>query len=304
MFETEDGTWELIDGLQRISTILEFMGLLKDDKSKALRAASHLEGTYYLPSLKNAVWEVSEKIQLPKKEQRPLPKEQQFFFRMSKINVNILKRPSDPETKYDLFQRLNRGGTIANAQEVRNCMVIMISEPFYKMVEALTHNESFRRLTRITETGEQKQRPYEQAMRFLVFLHFDYDGILDVEEFIDNRIMKLAEKPPNMVRMAKKFTDTFELLDETLGEDALRKWDPQSKSFSGRAGQVALEVIAVGVARNLPAIVKLKNPKAFVEKRIKEFWSQPVADRFVAAGFSGTYRLKSTIEYGASWFAP
>jgi len=28
--EKEDGTWELIDGLQRISTILEFMGILRD----------------------------------------------------------------------------------------------------------------------------------------------------------------------------------------------------------------------------------------------------------------------------------
>src|ERR1700733_5455578 len=34
VFETPDGTWELIDGLQRLSTILEFMGLLRDDKTK------------------------------------------------------------------------------------------------------------------------------------------------------------------------------------------------------------------------------------------------------------------------------
>jgi uncharacterized protein with ParB-like and HNH nuclease domain len=29
VFETDDSTWELIDGLQRISTLLEFMGQLK-----------------------------------------------------------------------------------------------------------------------------------------------------------------------------------------------------------------------------------------------------------------------------------
>jgi len=30
VFETDEAKWELIDGLQRISTILEFMGLLRD----------------------------------------------------------------------------------------------------------------------------------------------------------------------------------------------------------------------------------------------------------------------------------
>src|SRR5687768_4439370 len=30
VYENENGTWELIDGLQRISTLLEFMGVLKD----------------------------------------------------------------------------------------------------------------------------------------------------------------------------------------------------------------------------------------------------------------------------------
>jgi uncharacterized protein DUF262 len=38
----EDGTWELIDGLQRISTVLEFMGVLKDPDAGKLRRSSLL----------------------------------------------------------------------------------------------------------------------------------------------------------------------------------------------------------------------------------------------------------------------
>src|ERR1700719_5196991 len=37
VFETDDAKWELIDGLQRVSTILEFMGLLRDPGSQSLR---------------------------------------------------------------------------------------------------------------------------------------------------------------------------------------------------------------------------------------------------------------------------
>ena len=56
VYENEDGTWELIDGLQRISTLLEFMGVLKDvDTGNARR--SQLQKTKYLPSTQGLVWE-------------------------------------------------------------------------------------------------------------------------------------------------------------------------------------------------------------------------------------------------------
>ncbi len=49
-YERENGAWELIDGLQRISTVLEFMGILKDPdtgeprRSMLLRTKSALTG--------------------------------------------------------------------------------------------------------------------------------------------------------------------------------------------------------------------------------------------------------------------
>src|ERR1700720_4610601 len=56
VYENENGTWELTDGLQRISTVLEFMGLLRDPDAGKMRR-SQLLGTKYLPSLSGVVWE-------------------------------------------------------------------------------------------------------------------------------------------------------------------------------------------------------------------------------------------------------
>src|ERR1035441_6850567 len=61
VFEKENGSWELIDGLQRVSTILEFMGKLRAPEGEVV-PPSILEATKYLPSLHNAVWEKSELI--------------------------------------------------------------------------------------------------------------------------------------------------------------------------------------------------------------------------------------------------
>lgn len=45
VFERADSTWELIDGLQRVSTVLEFMGKLRDPNDGGLQPPSILEGT-------------------------------------------------------------------------------------------------------------------------------------------------------------------------------------------------------------------------------------------------------------------
>lgn len=53
VYENENGTWELVDGLQRISRVLEFMGVLRDVDSNELRRCK-LQETRYLPSLEGS----------------------------------------------------------------------------------------------------------------------------------------------------------------------------------------------------------------------------------------------------------
>ncbi len=96
VYENENGTWELIDGLQRISTVLEFMGVLKDPDSGEMRR-SKLLGTKYLPSLDGMVWQAKEQ------DEETLDKALQLFFRRHRIDFQILKHPSDPKTKFDLL---------------------------------------------------------------------------------------------------------------------------------------------------------------------------------------------------------
>lgn len=48
--QREDGVWDIIDGVQRLSTIFEFMGIYRDHNGQLLEA-SKLEATEYLPAL-------------------------------------------------------------------------------------------------------------------------------------------------------------------------------------------------------------------------------------------------------------
>jgi len=288
VFERDNGSWELIDGLQRLSTVLEFMGKLRNPEGE-LQPPSVLEATKYLPSLHNAVWERSEAITaVPLEEQKEIERDGQLSIRRARIGVEILKRPSDNHTKYDLFQRLNAGGTQANPQELRNCIMLMVNPQYYQTIKAAAEQTPFQTVTSLTEDQIEKQRHIEYAVRFLVHLYVPYDGKLDVEEYIDEGVVKLAGAN-NGIADAEIIGSTFGLLNAVDGKDALRRYE--NGSHIGKVGLVGLEGIAVGIAKNLDAILKLSAPEIFVRERIRDFWAQPDTASFTSPGLRGTTRI-------------
>lgn len=301
VFEKQDSTWELIDGLQRISTLLEFMGELKDIATGQVKAPTALVATRYLPSLDRAVWERSELItDVPSDSQNPLTGPQQLAIKRSRLSVEILKRPSDNATKYDLFQRLNAGGIAANAQELRNCVIIMVNPHYAAFVRSLADSATFLAVLAASDDQIEKQRHMEYVSRFLVHTYVEYDGKLDVEEFIDEGVVQLATA--NEVQQAgATFHATFNLLNQAYGDNALRRF--QNGVPTGRVGLAAFESIAVGVAKNLPHIQAKPNPSGYIQQRIIDFWNAPQIQNFFAAGLRGTIRIQRTIPFGTGWFA-
>ena len=301
VFEKENGSWELIDGLQRVSTILEFMGKLRSPDG-GLMPPSILEATKYLPSLHNAVWERSEFVfGVPPAEQIELDRSHQLSIRRARLGVEILKRPSDNQTKYDLFQRLNAGGTQANAQELRNCIMLMINGEYYRAVKRAAEQQPFQTVVAVTEDQIERQRHMEFAVRFLVHTYVPYDGTLDVEEYMDEGIIQLAGAS-NGAAAEHLINETFGLLNNVAGRDALRRFE--NGHHIGKIGLVGLEGIAVGVAKNLQAILALPAPQDFVSDRIRTFWIQPQAENFTSPGLRGTTRIQRTVPFGEAWFRP
>lgn len=301
VFEKEDGRWELIDGLQRVSTVLEFMGKLRKGSGKPA-PPSILEATKYLPSLHYAVWEKTDlSPEVPVDEQNELDKSQQLSIRRARIGMEILKRPSDDKTKFDLFQRLNAGGTQANPQELRNCIMIMVNKNYYREVKAASRDKTFQTIVAVTEDQIERQRHMELAVRFLVHTQVPYDGKLDVEEYIDESIVSLAGGS-NGVKAGKLILDTFQMLNKAAGKNALRRFE--DGHHTGKVGLVGLEGIAVGVAKNIRRISALPNPAQFVKDRIRTFWSQPQTATFTSPGLRGTTRIQRTVPFGQGWFRP
>ena len=132
----EEGKWEVIDGLQRISTLLQLQGLLPDQPPLVLG------GTQYLPNLEGASWGNEGKFQLGDTQKRDILR--------SRIDVTIIERTSDASAKFDLFQRLNSLGSALSGQEIRNAMLQSISPAVADWVIELSENKAFNSIVKLS----------------------------------------------------------------------------------------------------------------------------------------------------------
>ena len=101
VYQRMDGKWELVDGLQRLSTIFEFAGVLKDSDGK-LAEPSILAATDKLPLLKGLRWTGVD-------ENQTLPDSLKLEIKRRKVTVQIIQSVSDPSAKYEVlvFPRKN-----------------------------------------------------------------------------------------------------------------------------------------------------------------------------------------------------
>jgi Protein of unknown function DUF262 len=296
VFEKEDGTWELIDGLQRISTVLEFMGVLKDPDTGQCRRSTLLK-TKYLPSLEGIVWTKETEGEIG------LDKALQLFFRRHRMDFQILKHPSDPKTKFDLFQRLNRGGAYANEQEVRTCSMVLAEADFTKKLRAFSDRNDFIKICRVTPEQKLEQQSLEYAVRLVVHTYEDFPRRTDVQEFLDQAILQVMDEHSSD-EVIQRIGWTVDTLWRLLGADALIPPDERVEGISARFSLRALEAIAVGLARNKDGILALHDPDQFIRDKVGAFWMQPEVPEMSTPGLRGTIRIQRTVPFGIKWFDP
>lgn len=295
VFQTDDGVWELVDGLQRLSTIFEFMGILRRGENE-LYAPSVLEGTNMLPSLSGRSWDGNNGFSV-------IGRTQQLILRRARMRVEILKKESDPQTKYDLFQRLNTGGSALSEQEVRTCVMLMVDKTFFNWVRGCSEDAHFRATVQQTEEAELRQKFIELTLRFFVYRNIPYGGRLDVHEYLDDGMMQLTlNENFNRTEEERIFKETFNLLDRSLGNNSFKRFNRER--FLGQFLLSVYEVVAIGVSKNLELIKNLTedNQIQFINEKVRNLWNNETFQRNSGAGVRGTTRLANLLSLGEEIF--
>lgn len=285
--QDEGGKWELVDGLQRVSTLLQLQGLLDSTEFPPLV----LSKTKYLPSMEGAVWESD--------SQHSLTTAQRLDIKRAKIDLKIVQRGSDPKTKFDLFQRLNSFGSKLSNQEIRNAQLVGVSPDFVEWLSGLAERESFAALLRLPDADKSKKYDEELALRFLLLHSKSNDEIQDIRSFQDDLeefAIDLALNFENDTkdRLGAIFTETFDRL-QSADEDILRRWDPQKGRFTGGFLNTSFEVLAVGLGYLLSKGIAVRPD---LREAAIELWNQPEMAKNFATGKSTEARLRVMMPKG------
>ena len=260
----------MIDGLQRLSTIFQLVGQLKDESGNLVEPLT-LKKTKYLPSLEGKQWD-SDSPSLS------IGNANQLIIRRSKIDVKIILRESSESSKYELFQRLNTGGSQLSDQELRNVILLMVNPDVYRWTELLARNENFQDCIALSDRMLSERSDLELVTRFLVFRNLEEDkmrSIGDIGEFLTDGIVELAdpEKFGQMKTVEEEaFKGTFAALAASLGDRSFRRYDPSKQRHLGGFSISAFEPIALGIGYNYAHYTDQASFKK-IENKCKELWA-------------------------------
>ena len=192
----DDFQWEVVDGLQRISTLIMFMSPSEEQLTKIGREeALKLEGLAKLSQL-NGV------------SLADMPTSLQRYFGRQPLQLVSLTDKSDKSVRFDLFERLNSGAISLTPQEVRSAVY---QGEFLEFVEDLSKNAAFQSLLKLQEANRHDGTAAEQVVKF-----FSYKNARDafsgaVSTFL-NDFTEAASASFNYAGERKIFEATFETL--------------------------------------------------------------------------------------------
>jgi uncharacterized protein with ParB-like and HNH nuclease domain len=159
VIELDEGKWELIDGLQRVSTYLHYRGELH---------APELD-----PPIKKGDKLILEECDIVKElnghNYDDLPLALQIRLKRHFLHVETVRRETDNHFRYYMFKRLNTGGETLSNQEVRNCTIRLLGDEFNKFIIKQSKNSAFREcIETISEDNRRMMVDIELVLRFFL----------------------------------------------------------------------------------------------------------------------------------------
>lgn len=200
--EDENGVYEVIDGLQRLTTIRDF---LHDTFSlSGLPVLSELEGKKF--------------SELAPRDRRRLENRT--------IRCIVITEDSHPDIKFDVFERLNTGAATLTAQELRNSVY---RGPLNDSLRELAQAEYF---TNLVGSSNKRMDLEEVVLRFMALVSDLNEYKPPLRQFL-NEYMRNHRHEPVGDELAELFENCCIVAGSILGDSPFRV--PGSKNLLNKA---------------------------------------------------------------------
>ena len=259
--------WEVVDGLQRLLTMVNFAGDMPVRERVGL-----LGDSLRLADLKKL-------DSLNQQSFAALPADIQSAFEDRPMKVIVLNDKSDLAVRYDLFERLNTGGVVLTPQEVRECVYRGL---FMDILSELSDREVFKTVVVLPQSSWRDGTPQEYVLRFFAFLERYQKFEHSVKDFL-NDFTKDATSEPKVAEYKVAFDKTFAFLAASFPQGV--------KTRKGMTPVNLFEAISVGAALAL-------REKSTLRPRLNPDWVFSDELRaFTTGATNSKSRVTGRIEY-------
>lgn len=196
--ELEDTKYAVIDGQQRLTAINDF--LTGKYKLRKLRVMADLNG----------------------KKFSELPSELQRHLRSRPLRCIIIQKESDPNIRFDVFERLNTASVQLSPQELRNCLY---RGPLNITIKKLADDPEFKFVRDVTKL-DRRMKDEETVLRFFAF-HDDlekYNG--NFKDFLDRyQGINALMNERDIESKVQLFNRVIQDVKLVFGKSAFRKYN-------------------------------------------------------------------------------
>jgi hypothetical protein len=220
--EEQDGSYSVIDGQQRLTSFLSFLeGKFPDTRP------FKLSGLKVLPELN-------------RKSFTELDNELQKKIRSTTIHSIIIKKESNPDIKFEIFERLNTGSTKLNEDEIRNTVY---RGSYIELLSELSENPVFHGL--VKKDNFKKRMIYRgMILRFFALSEKSYINYKSsMKQFSNKELRDNRDLSPNKVKEYKtRFEHCLDLVKVVFGDMAFRRYMPGNDGESGKWGETQINM--------------------------------------------------------------
>lgn len=208
IYVAEEGnrTYSVVDGQQRLTSICSYVnGIFPEGQTFKLSGLTVL-------------------TELNRKSFSDLSLEHQEEILNCILRVIVIERDSDPDVKFEVFERLNLGAEKLNDQEVRNCVY---RGNYNELLRELADNPYLLKILR-SEKPHTRMADRQLILRFFAMCRHTHQGYKGpMKRFLNTEMEHHRQLSADALEdMRQQFSDAIELAYLVFGENAFRKYKP------------------------------------------------------------------------------
>ena len=209
--EEDDRSWSVIDGQQRLTSIISFIQgkFLYDNKPFKLSGLNVL-------------------TELNKKSFAELSDEYQEKILGTSIRSIVIKNESNDDIKFEIFERLNTGSIPLNEDEIRNTVY---RGKYMNLLKELEENETFDKL--VNKPNFKNRMLYRgMILRFFAFYEKSYINYKpSMKQFCNKHLKRFRNMDDDQIEEYKEvFKNAISCVNSVFSENAFRRMIKEENS--------------------------------------------------------------------------